>query len=260
MTLLAVGDVHGCLAELEAMIALLTRVVAQAVGTGRSWRLVMLGDYVDRGPDSLGVLRRLGRIEADLGCPVDLLLGNHDLLLDRSIRLMPDPEVMSGWYANGGDTTLAECGIGPDELDGGDPAAIAARVRARLGPKLLRLVRDLAPAVRAGGYLFVHAGIDPGRAPEQHGIEELVWLREPFLTGADWRHPFAVVHGHTPCGPDVHPHRIGVDSGCFHTGVLTAVELAEDRLRFHCVTREPDPRLLLDPGQPRRFGAAEPIA
>ena len=223
----------------------------------------MLGDYVDRGPDSLGVLRRLGRLEADLGCPVDLLLGNHDRLLDQSIRLMPDPEVMACWCENGGDTTLAECGIGLDELDGGDPAAIAARVRARLGPKLIRLVRDLAPAVRAGGYLFVHAGIDPGRAPEEHGVDELVWLREPFLTGTGWRHPFAVVHGHTPCGPDVHPHRIGVDSGCFHTGVLTAVELADDRLRFHCVTREPDLRALsalLDPVQPRRFSAPQPIA
>ena len=67
-----------------------------------------------------------------------------------------------------------------------------------------------------------------------HGCADHL-IREPFLTGAGWSHDFAVVHGHTPLGPDVQRHRIGVDSGCFRTGALTAVELTDDRLRFHVV-------------------------
>ena len=131
------------------------------------------------------------------------------------------------------------------------------------GPRLIRLLRDLVPVWRAGGYLFVHAGVDPARAPENHDLADLVWMREPFLDGAGWRHPFAVVHGHTPCGPEVLPHRVAIDSGCFHTGVLTAVELADDRLRFHCVTGEPDLRSFLDAVGANRasaFTAPEPLA
>ncbi len=227
------------------MLALLRRVIAEAGASGRRCELVMIGDYVDRGPDSLGVLRALGSIEAETGVPVHLLLGNHDQLLDEALRLMPDPELMQTWCENGGLTTIAECGIAVEELDGADPAEVAARLRAQFGPRLIRIVRDLAPLWRSGGYLFVHAGIDPGRAPEAHSVADLIWMREPFLTGAGWRHPFAVVHGHTPGGPEALPHRIGIDSGCFHTGVLTAVELADDRLRFHCVTENRDLRAAL---------------
>ena len=212
-TLLAVGDVHGCFAHFEAMLDRLGRIVEQVAADGRRCELVLLGDYADRGPDSLGVLRALGGIPARLGVPVHRLLGNHDQLLDQAARLMPDPELMALWCENGGHTVLAECGLDLNELDGADPAAIAATLRARLGPPLLRLLRELAPCWRSGGYLFVHAGIDPTRPLEANSLTDLLWLREPFLTGAGWSHPFAVVHGHTPCGPQLRPHRIAVDSG-----------------------------------------------
>ena len=93
----------------------------------------------------------------------------------------------------------------------------------------------------AGGYLFVHAGVQPAQPLETQQAADLIWIREPFLTGVGWCHDFAVVHGHTPLGPDVHTHRIGIDSGCFRTGALSAVELADDRLRFHVVSDAPDP-------------------
>jgi serine/threonine protein phosphatase 1 len=261
-TLLAVGDVHGCAAHLRAMLKLLGSAIRQARDQGRRCELVMVGDYVDRGPDSLGVLDGLGGIGTALGVPAHLLLGNHDQLLDAGMALMPDPAVLELWCANGGLTTLAECGIRPRELEGADPAEIAARLRARLGPKRIRLLRDLAPAWRAGGYLFVRAGVDPSREPEAHSVADLVWMREPFLAGAGWRHAFAVVHGHTPGGPEVLPHRVGIDSGCFFTGVLTAVELADDRLRFHGVASDPRLRALKDlvgPDQRRRFTTPQPI-
>jgi len=82
------------------------------------------------------------------------------------------------------------------------------------------------------GYLFVHAGIRPGRALGRQRPEDLLWIREPFLHSAE-KHPFVVVHGHTPrAEPDVHPNRIGIDTGAVMGGVLTCLVLEEDRMRF----------------------------
>ena len=261
-TLLAVGDVHGCPAHLIAMLTLLESVIAQACEQGRGCELVMIGDYVDRGPDSLGVLKRLGGLAERLGIPVHLLRGNHDQFLIEFLHAIPHADVLESWGANGGYTTLAECGIDLHEIARADPAEIAAHVRARLGPGLVELLQGLAPYWRSGGYLFVHGGVDPTRPLETHSVDDLVWIREPFLSGEGWRHPFAVVHGHTPLGPEVFPHRIGIDSGCFHTGVLTAVELANDWLRFHGVASMGDLwafRDGLNPDQARAFTMPEPL-
>ena len=87
---------------------------------------------------------------------------------------------------------------------------------------------------------------------------ELLWLREPFLSARDWQQPFVVVHGHTIRGPEVHPHRIAIDSGAYRTGVLTALQLADDRLRFWCVGSDPKRKAFRRlPGleQARRFTA-----
>lgn len=241
-TLLAVGDVHGCAAHLSAMRGQLRPVAARAAELGRRCELVMIGDYTDRGPDSLGVLGQLGTLEDDLKIPVHLLRGNHDQLLIDAMRVMPHAGVLESWCYNGGVTTLFECGLDADEIFDGDPAEVSARLRERLGPALIALLKSLPLHWRCGDYLFVHAGVDPARPFEAQGSEELLWLREPFLSGQGWRHPFAVVHGHTVLGPEVLPHRIGTDSGCFRTGVLTAVELADDRLRFHMVSSEVDLR------------------
>ena len=75
---------------------------------------------------------------------------------------------------------------------------------------------------------------------------DVVWMREPFLSGVGWAHPFVVVHGHTIRPPEILPHRIAVDTGCFHTGVLTALELERDRARFHQVTADPAMRAYRD--------------
>lgn len=257
-TLLAVGDVHGCDDHLQAMEQVLATVIAAAGEEGRRCEVVMVGDYTDRGPSSLGVLRRLGRMDARLGVPVHRLLGNHDQFLLECLRAQPDPEVLALWLDNGGITVLAECGIDEAALGDADPAEIASRLRGQLGPELMSLLRGLKVGWPAGGYLFVHAGVQPAQPLETQQAADLIWIREPFLTGADWSHDFAVVHGHTPLGPDVHAHRIGIDSGCFRTGALSAVELADDRLRFHVVSDAPgsdDLAALLPSDQRRRFVA-----
>ena len=258
-TLLAVGDVHGCAAHLHGMEALLADLTAAAEVAGRRCEIVLLGDYTDRGPSSLGVLRQLSGLRDRLGVPLHLLLGNHDQMLVACLADRPDPEILELWQLNGGTTVLAECGMGPGEIERMSPEAIAQQLRDRLGPELVALLHGLEPGWAAGGYLFVHGGVHPTRPLATQSALDAIWMREPFLSGVGWSHPFAVVHGHTPLGPDVRGHRIGVDSGCFHTGALAAVELVDDRLRFHVVTDLTNAAILasqLPSAQQRRFEPA----
>jgi serine/threonine protein phosphatase 1 len=254
-TLLAIGDVHGCSAQLDAMLGFLEPVIDAAQGSGRSCELVMLGDYADRGPDSLGVLGRLPALGTGLrGARVHLLRGNHDQMLLECLREVPLPGMFELWLQNGGNRVLAEAGIGPGHAT---PHGLSALLRERLGPEVTSLLRRLGVCRLLGGYLFVHGGVHPEVPLEEHSVDDLVWMREPFLSTTRWRHPFTVVHGHTPLGPEIFPHRIGLDSGCFFTGVLTAVEIADNRLRFHAVASGPELGHALSPGQPHAFGKPE---
>jgi serine/threonine protein phosphatase 1 len=238
--LLAVGDVHGHLEHLDALLGLLRSELARARAEGTACELVLVGDYVDRGPDSLGALRRLIGLEERLGVPVHALLGNHDHYLAEFILAQdPDPEAFEAWLGNGGDTTLAELGIGVQDVLGLAPAELAARARAAAGPEILAVLGRLELVRVMGDYVFVHAGVDPKRPLADQGQREFLWLREPFLAGRDWRQPFAVVHGHTIRGPEVRPHRVAVDSGAYRTGVLTAVQIEGERLRFVGVASDP---------------------
>lgn len=263
MTLLAIGDVHGHLAHLDALLGLLAAEIAAARDGGSEVELVLIGDYVDRGPDSLGVLRRVRELPQRLGIPVHALRGNHDhYLIEFLLKDEPDPEALEGWCGNGGDTTLTELGITPEDVVARDPAELAARARAAIGEEVLGLLRELQPHRSIGAYTFVHAGVHPDRPLAEQGLREALWLREPFLGTRNWRHPFTVVHGHTIRGPEVHPHRIALDSGVYRTGVLSAVQIQEQRLRFWCVTSDPKRkafRRLAGSAQSRRFTTPKPL-
>jgi diadenosine tetraphosphatase ApaH/serine/threonine PP2A family protein phosphatase len=143
---------------------------------------------------------------------------------------------------------------GASELEAWQP--LSATLHARLGPERAELLRSLDLAWRCGDYLFTHAGIAPTRPLEAQDPPAWLTMREPFLTGERWSHPFAVVHGHTIRGPEVLPHRIGIDSGVYRTGLLTMLELREQRLRFHCVGPLPPAQALAGlpcMEQPRSF-------
>ena len=262
--LLAVGDVHGQLQHLDALLDLLRPEIQRAHGTGLACELVMLGDYVDRGPDSLGTLRRLLGLDALLGVPVTALRGNHDqYLIEFLCSGQPDPAVLDHWRANGGVSTLAELGVRQPEIGNRDFAALAARARTMAGPEVLRLLQRLALTRACGPYVCVHAGIRPGLPLGEQQRRELITLREPFLSGKGWDHPFIAIHGHTIRGPEVLEHRIAVDSGAYRTGVLSAVQIEGERLRFLNVTSEPKLKAFKRlPGldQRRRFEPPEPLA
>ena len=212
----AIGDVHGRLDLLSAMHEAIARDRDRR--NARDWRIIHLGDLVDRGPDSRGVLDFL--IEAGRDERVISLGGNHDAgFLD--FLAMPDA---NGLFARfGGVQTARSYGV---ELDFGSASSLL-----RSHAELLRAVpaahveflRSLASCVSFGDFFFCHAGIRPGVLLERQELRDLSWIREPFL-GHSGLHPKVVVHGHTPASePEVLGNRVNIDTGAFMTGRLTAL-------------------------------------
>jgi serine/threonine protein phosphatase 1 len=217
----AVGDVHGCLDRLVALHELIGTDLTER--PTESAVLVHLGDYVDRGPDSAGVVARLANGEALPGTLTVNLMGNHEHMMLAAL-VSSDAETTELWLANGGADSLLSWGV---------PRSAQPREWPNYLPiPHLLFLRDLAVCHEAGGYLFVHAGIRPGIPLERQSRHDLMWIREPFLSSQVTFGP-VVVHGHTPRQePVVRSNRIGIDTGAVMGGVLTCAVLEEDRLGF----------------------------
>ena len=217
-----VGDVHGCLDRLVSLHWQIARdLLAHPV---RDSVLVHLGDYVDRGTDSAGVLWLLGgALAAPVTRRVDLR-GNHELLM---LDALSGNDMAVGiWLDNGGEMTLRSYGV-PESLAVG-PDRWAEHVPAAH----LNFIRGLDMMHREGNYLFVHAGIRPGVPIRAQKPEDLLWIREPFLSDRKPR-DVVVVHGHTPRPEvEVFENRIGIDTGAVMGGALTCLVLEADQMRF----------------------------
>jgi len=217
----AVGDVHGCferLVEMHEQIAadLAERPIGCAV-------LVHLGDYVDRGMESAQVVEWLLA-----GPPVPVaqvvnLMGNHEQMMLAAIAQV-DTEAGELWLRNGGADSLMSWGV---------PRSFAQQDWAgRIPMPHLLFLRDLALYHQVGPYLFVHAGIRPGVPLVQQTRQDLLWIREPFLSSKQ-DHGAVVVHGHSPRRePYLGNNRIGIDTGAVIGGALTCVVLEDDKLGF----------------------------
>jgi serine/threonine protein phosphatase 1 len=223
----AIGDVHGMAAQFDGLLEALRHELAGA-GTPE---LIGLGDYLDRGPDSARVLSRVARGAGRAGGTTTWLRGNHDAWLTDLLQGPPDALAFQDWLEAGGGATLRSFEVDPTA----PPAHALARLRTALGAERLQALRQLRLTRRIGPYLFVHAGVHPIEPLETQGPNTLLWIRDPFLDvpEAIWAHrDLTVVHGHTPRRTEVRAHRIGVDSGAPFTGVLSAVVLEADRLRY----------------------------
>ncbi|MGH7008739.1 MAG: metallophosphoesterase family protein [Stellaceae bacterium] len=225
----AIGDVHGRLDLLTRLHALITADAADAPVQRRV--IVYLGDYIDRGPDSRGVVGLL--LQPPLpGFESIHLLGNHE---DYMLQFLEHAEVGPHWCAYGGLATLASYGVRPPS--GFTPyAADFETARRALADKIpsahLDFLRGLKLTHAEGGYLFVHAGVRPGVALSDQQAEDLLWIRDKFL---NWPDDFGacVVHGHTIVEtPEQHANRIAIDTGAFATGRLTALVLDGTERRF----------------------------
>ena len=216
-----VGDIHGCLDRLEALHGLIAEDLAERPVAEPL--LVHLGDYVDRGPDSAGVVALLAGGAALPDVPIVNLMGNHEHMMLAAVA-SGETEAADLWLANGGADSLLSWGV-PHSAQTKDWSGY-------LPWQHLVFLRDLALRHAAGGYLFVHAGIRPGVPLERQSRHDLMWIREPFLSSKE-SHGVVVVHGHTPRQePSVRPNRIGIDTGAVMGGALTCAVLEEDRLGF----------------------------
>ena len=225
----AIGDIHG---RSDLLAKLLEDIESDAARSASEQRrtLVFLGDYVDRGPDSRGVVDMLLHA-LPRGFDAHFLKGNHEALL---LEFLEDASALAQWLANGAATTFASYGVD-----------VAALVRARAEPEtwqraLLvglpeehrRFFEHLELAVSFGDYLFVHAGVRPGVPLDEQDANDLVWIRSAFLRSeADFGK--IVVHGHTPVpAPEIRANRIGIDTGAVFTNRLTALRLEDSSRRL----------------------------
>ncbi len=220
----AVGDIHGRADLLNGLLARIVADAAPALARGEHPLLVFLGDYVDRGVDSKGVLDRLTALLAMPGFEVRTLMGNHE---EAMLAFLEDPEGNAGWLDFGGGATLASYGVAPPigRPSGEELVALGSALAAALPEGHLRFLKSLELAVVLGDYVFVHAGLRPGVPLDAQSARDLLWIRQEFLSE---KKPFekVVVHGHTPEEmPYDGPTRIGLDTGAYATGVLTAVRL-----------------------------------
>jgi serine/threonine protein phosphatase 1 len=221
--LAAVGDVHG---QYDHLTALLTRLERRASASSCSHKiLIFLGDYIDRGLKSKQVVDRL--TAGFPGFETHFLRGNHDETL---LQFLDDASVAEAWKNYGGLETLASYGVGRTRT--GDWKDTQAEFTQKLPPNHLNFFRDLEMTFEIGSYLFVHAGLRPGIPLASQSAHDMMWIRDDFLhSRADFGH--LVVHGHTPSvAPEVRSNRIGIDTGAYMTGVLTALELQGESRRF----------------------------
>jgi serine/threonine protein phosphatase 1 len=212
----AVGDVHG---RLDLVGAAMDSILAHA--GKRPFQVILLGDYIDRGPDSRGVIELL--IALQRRWSVICLKGNHEALMLQAIE-EPDGPRFEQWFELGGDRTLESYGLKPgDDLAG------------RLPGEHLAWLSELPSIARDQHRIYVHAGLAPGATHQSQDDETRLWIRERFLRGVPGDFEAHIVHGHTPIWagkpdagePELLEHRTNLDTAAFATGVL-AVGVFDD--------------------------------
>jgi serine/threonine protein phosphatase 1 len=226
MRLYVIGDIHGRADLLDQIV----EKIRDDVATHREIDCitVTLGDYIDRGPNSRGVIDRLSRNPFPtryIG-----LKGNHEALLEAFLQ---DPSGADYWRKLGGLETMQSYGVPIGELmvgRGYDQAAKA--LKAAIPPEHVRFLSSLEPFVMIGKYFLCHAGVRPHVPLPRQSIDDLLWIREEFLD-SDVMFEKMIIHGHTPHEwPEVRPNRINIDTGAFASGRLTCLVLEEQQEHF----------------------------
>jgi serine/threonine protein phosphatase 1 len=219
----AIGDIHGCLGLLDQ---LLVRIEEDAAARPpKRTFIVFLGDLIDRGPSSAGVVDRLRTYRPDFATPV-FITGNHEEIMLRVLG--GESDLFGDWLKFGGAECLESYGMDARALKRAEPEKAVAEVKARLPASHIEFLATFADTFRFGDYLFVHAGIRPGIDVEHQDQFDLRWIREPFLSDEE-EHGVVVVHGHTIVDDvEERRNRIGLDTGAYRNGVLTAIGIEDD--------------------------------
>jgi serine/threonine protein phosphatase 1 len=240
--LYAIGDLHGRLDLFRILIKQLEADVA-ARGNMPS-RIILLGDLIDRGPYSRDLLELIRRMQVQNADRFVVLCGNHEEMLLASADGNASAQRL--WLDNGGDATLRSYGIDQAEflsLTSEQRGGVLSRV---VGAETLTWLAALPVHFRSGGYFFCHAGIRPGISLDKQRREDLLWIREDFVS-SNRRHGVVVVHGHSETADvEIKVNRINVDTAAYRTGQLTAVGMQGPYRWFISTTRRYSHRTDLD--------------
>lgn len=226
MRVYAIGDIHG---RLDLLGEILARIGEDSAGSDLDIHCIFLGDVIDRGPESAGVVTRLMR---GVSCAdrTSFIMGNHEELLLHAAR--GERSALSTFARAGGRETMLSYGLTPHDYDALDLAGLADAINSLIPATHLAFLADFQDRLSIGDYRFVHAGVRPNLSFEEQRTSDLRWIRREFL---EHRGSFdgVVVHGHTVSEEaELLPQRIGIDTGAYATGRLTALVLegGEQRL------------------------------
>jgi len=221
----AIGDVHGRRDLFDAMVAAID--ADDAVRVEAETTIILLGDLMDRGPDSSGVIAAARDWQARR--KVRIIAGNHEEMFLESFTNI---DVLRRFLRYGGRETVLSYPVNAAEYSAASLDEAQTLMRRAVPEADLDFIRSFEDRITIGDYLFVHAGIVPGVAVEDQSLSELRWIRQPFLSHAG-DHGFVVVHGHTIFeSADVRENRIGIDTGAFASGLLTALCLEGSERRL----------------------------
>lgn len=217
----AIGDIHG---RADLLIELLERIRQDNLARGGArTHFVLLGDLVDRGPDSAKVIEIARRLMDTLD-NAHILMGNHEEIMLKAAR-EPGADIARFFYRIGGRETLISYGVTQEQMNEMDADELGEHIGKAFPEDHLSFVEGFEDMVEIGDYLFVHAGINPDLPIEDQKSSDLRWIREPFLSHRE-RLAKIVVHGHTITSEvSTGPSRIGIDTGAYASGVLTAIGL-----------------------------------
>jgi len=227
----AIGDVHGRYDLFREMLALIAADIPRRAA-GRRPVLVPCGDYIDRGPQSAEVLAALDWLRRDPRIELHAIKGNHE---QKFLAFIKNPADGLSWLTFGGDATLRSYGVAPpiDFEDGDDCLRARDDLLERMPAAHVKLLEELEMMAIIGDYAFVHAGIRPGVKLARQRDQDLMWIRDGFL---EQTRTFEkrIVHGHswTEAEPEIFNNRIGLDTGAYQTGVLTAVRIEDGEVEL----------------------------
>ncbi|MEN5299899.1 metallophosphoesterase [Brucella sp. TWI559] len=224
--LYAIGDIHGRLDLLQDMHGLIRADLDHR--PTHDWRIVHLGDYIDRGPDSKGVLDFL--IHASTHDPRILsLIGNHD---DGFLHYLATGDTNGIFALHGGSDTARSYGVDVDYTDSASAAAGYKQLRDKVPQAHIDYIRSMPSSVSFGDFFFCHAGVNPAVSLDAQDRDDLMWIRTVFLK---WTDPLekVIIHGHTPQNAiDVQPNRVNLDTYAWKNGKLSAIVIDGVEKRF----------------------------
>lgn len=222
-----IGDIHGRNDLLNQLLIKIMRDLSQYKG---SVIIVYLGDYIDRGVDSKGVIETLLN-KQKTGIEYVYLRGNHEQAM---LDCLKEAAVISSWLSFGGQVTLASYGVGiakiPTKRE--DFLKIQEKLKENLPVEHYQFLTQTELSYTLGSYFFVHAGVNPKKSLTRQNPEDLLWIRDEFIN-ANKVHKKIIVHGHTVTEePEIFKHRIGIDTGAYASGILSCLVLESNQQRF----------------------------